>query len=140
MDKEVSVKVTGYGDLTDSDKVVTEALGRFYEKGGSTYVFYELPDENNPQIFIKHKLLLGTNFLGLTKTSQGVKSEVTYIPGRTTSSKYATPYGILDLDFKTKSLSIENNDETLIICLSYDIMMGSEVLSSNNLEIVIYEV
>ena len=140
MEKEVSVKVIGYGDLTDSDKVVTAALGRFYEKDGKSYVFYELPDENNPKVIVKHKLLLGANSLELTKTSQGIKSEVKYIPGKTTSSKYATPYGILDLDFKTKKLGIENNEETLIIELSYDIMMGADVLSSNNLRIELTEV
>ena len=139
MEKEVIVKVIGSGELSDGDQVVTEARGRYYEKDGKTYIFYDLPDENDHSVVVKHKVLLAGNSMKITKTSGDTKSEIHYLPGRKTSSAYATPYGVLDLTFHTKRFDTTKSDGCLIVELVYDILMGEEVLSANNLKMIVTE-
>jgi len=132
---DITVTVTGRGELSGDEKIITAAPGRFYVKNGKKYILYELPDENVPGQIVKHMLILRTASLEINKSAPGLKTRILYELGKRTETDYATPQGIISLSFETDSFAVEENDECLVVEISYRILMGDEVLSRNLLRI-----
>lgn len=132
---DITVTVTGRGELSGDEKIITTAPGRFYVKNSKKYILYELPDENVPGQIVKHVLILRTASLEINKSAPGLKTRILYELGKRTETDYATPQGIISLSFETDSFAVEENDECLIIEISYRILMGDEVLSRNLLTV-----
>ncbi len=132
---DITVTVTGSGELSGDEKIITTAPGRFYVKNGKKYILYELPDENVPGQIVKHMLILRTASLEINKSAPGLKTRILYELGKRTETDYATPQGIISLSFETDSFAVEENDECLVVEISYRILMGDEVLSRNLLRI-----
>lgn len=132
---DITVTVTGSGELSGDEKIITTAPGRFYVKNGKKYILYELPDENVPGQIVKHMLILRTASLEINKSAPGLKTRILYELGKRTETDYATPQGIISLSFETDSFAVEENDECLVVEISYRILMGDEVLSSNLLTV-----
>ena len=135
-DSNVIVTVTGSGELSDGEKIVTTAPGRLYNKSGKKYIIYELPDENVPGQLVKHTLILRKTSLEIGKSAPGLKTRILYETGKRTETDYATPHGLITLSFYTESFAAEENDESLFIELTYAILMGDDVLSRNLLQIL----
>ena len=132
---DITVTVTGSGELSGDEKIITTAPGRFYVKNGKKYILYELPDENVPGQIVKHMLILRTASLEINKSAPGLKTRILYELGKRTETDYATPQGIIALSFETDSFAVEENDECLVVEISYRILMGDEVLSRNLLTV-----
>ena len=133
-DNEVMITVTGSGELTaEGDSVVTRSRGRFFKKNGKIYLLYELPDENEKDLIIKHTVIIRETSMEVKKSGGGMETRIVYAPGVSHETKYATPFGDINLTFVTKSLEVDENDENLTVNVLYDIAMGEEVISKNRL-------
>lgn len=132
---EVTITVTGSGELSADEEIKTVSDGRHYSKNGKRYFLYELPDGNETGRIIKHRLTLHGGSLEITKSAPGYATRILYRPGASTETDYATPHGNIVLTFKTGALSVTENEEKLLIELDYEILAAGETLSKNLLKI-----
>lgn len=127
------VRVVGSGELSGDDKITTVATGRIYTKNNSRYILYETEDENENLLTVKYLLKLTGNSLEMTKTVMGQKTKIVYSPGQATETEYNSPFGSLQLTFRTTSFYITEKEDFLTMQLKYKICMGEDVLSKNEL-------
>ncbi len=138
-DGNVKVKVTGSGELSDNDKIVTEGIGKIYTKKDARYIIYETADDDSRDI-IKQVLKHQNGCLSMSRTYASGKipgCRMIFNPKEITASDYPTPYGLLKLSFKTKMIIWDETDSGIEIKLSYDILMDKDVISRNQLKIEI---
>lgn len=139
-DQDVFVEVTGMGDLSDSERIITKSKGKLYTKGSGRYLVYYVADENNPKILIRHLLKLSGSTLSVSRThptDDGLSSKFVLKTGEKTDSEYNTPFGCLKLTFHTQTLCVSEDDKSIKIKAGYKILMNNETVSKNRLEISI---
>ena len=134
-DSNVTIKVTGSARTDGINAITTRTTGKLYTKGSKRYLLYELPDEDNRMVIVKHMIIFTNRNIEITKSAPGLKTRILYEPGASTETDYSTPYGNLTLVFSTKSITYDENDERLLIEVDYDIFSGGELLSENRLVI-----
>ena len=134
-DSHVTIEVTGSARSDGTNAITTRTTGKLYTKGGKRYLLYELPDEDNRSVVVKHMIIFNNRNIEITKSAPGLKTRILYEPGASTETDYSTPYGNLTLVFSTKSITYDESDVRLLIEVNYDIFSGGELLSENRLVI-----
>ncbi|MBP5491179.1 MAG: DUF1934 domain-containing protein [Lachnospiraceae bacterium] len=129
---DVLLKITGIARSDTED--VTESLvrGSYYCKDGDIYIFYEGVDEETPQLITRHRIVIRGNTAEIQRTG-AIQSKMIIVPGELNQCNYATPYGVLQLDFYGIAVEAEADETGVRIRLNYEIRISDVPVSENEL-------
>ena len=113
--QDSTVKITVTGSSAEGGIVTTRAVGKLYTRSGKRYMLYDLPDENDPRLTVKHMIIFSSRHMEITKSAPGLRTRILYEPGASTETDYSTPYGNLTLTFSTKSIVLDESDDRLML-------------------------
>lgn len=133
MTKEVKISVCGmqWGDGIEENTIESKTGGEYYYKNGSSYIFYEefAEEFSKPS---KTRIKWKGNGLELIRQG-GVDTHMIFEENQTHMTNYVTPYGSLFLGVKTKTVNIEEKEDTISILVEYQLELEEEVLSQHRL-------
>lgn len=111
----------------DIDETIEETSGIFLERAGKKYISYKRSFEGG-----SCDVLLTVSMTHLLQSQQGdIVSHMEFVPGQRTLSAYQTPMGKLDLSVFTRGYSLKQVKNSLTIDMEYDLMTGSEPISTH---------
>ena len=67
-DSNVTIKVTGSARTDGTNAITTRTTGKLYTKGSKRYLLYELPDEDNRMVVVKHMIIFTNRNIEITKS------------------------------------------------------------------------
>ena len=113
MTKECSISIQG---VEGSEKIT--APGRYHEKDGRCYVFFEAQTEDGPE-----KCSLKFDEASLEYTRSGaIRTGIILKTGEKTFAEYSTPYGSFQARFHTGSIRLLREEGQ--ICLDAEYMLS----------------
>lgn len=117
MNKDVLVSVTGVKSNEDEEPVRVVSKGRFYRKGGKTYVKYQQLDFLDN---ISDCVLMYTeNTVEMRKSSVEGRSHMLFEKGRNCKAAYRMPYGTMYVSTNTEEITINESDDLIEIHMEY---------------------
>lgn len=131
---EVFLKITGTAKTDTEDTTETLTGGTCYRKNGLIYLFYDGADDDTPSLITKHRITISGERVEIQKTG-AVRSLMIVERGEVHACDYATPFGILKLEFAGHGITVTEERTRIRIALSYDIRIEGNRISSNYLEI-----
>ena len=141
--KDIMLKITGRQFEGDEphDKMEFVTEGKMYERGGATYLVY---DESEFSGFpgCKTSLKLNGNHVRMKRIGSDLETGTVmeFESGKRFTSKYDTPYGIMDMEILTDRL--DNNlseDGTGNIDIDYHVSLDGAFEGRNELKIEVSE-
>lgn len=128
MNKNVTVKIETVNDYGDTkDRTNISKPGLFYIKNDKRYCLYEDDVSNTIKYY--------DNTVEITRKGEGIFSKLVYKVGEHITTKYTTPYGIMELETYTRVLEIEEQESYVGIYIEYDICMQGAPVSNNTVTI-----
>lgn len=132
MNRNVTLQLKGttLGEQQD----ITEAVhaAEYFYRNGAHYLLYEERDGQGKAQ--KKRLKLRENVLELSGGN-----EMCFEENASHECRYRTPYGELPLTIRTKQIAVCETDGRMEITLRYTLENAGEVISENQMEIVICE-
>lgn len=135
MAQKAMLTLTGRQRDQNGEESVAEsrAEAQYYEKDGSSYIFYEeLPEDSRDAV--KNRIKFKDGLLEMTKRGP-VRSRMVFQAGRTHRADYVTLYGTLPLEVATHKAEIRRLEGRTEIRLEYTLLSGGQFLSRCALDI-----
>lgn len=133
---EVIVKVIGRQTDAAGEENALEvvSIGRHYYKNGINYVLYDERDEES--VITSVLLKIADDKMTIVRRGE-IKHEQSFIKNKRCQGKYVTPYGSLPMAVVTKDLMISFGAVSGDVNVKYDLEVGGEWVSANELSICI---
>lgn len=131
MEGVILLKVIGTQYDSDGNKNVEneEYKGRYFNKNNYHYVVVEDADK---KLIMRYKF----NHRNLNVVKNGeTRANLMFELGQTNICEYATPYGLFPLEFKTKKISLSENEREIHLLVEYEIFNQGELVSFNETKI-----
>lgn len=137
MKKDVYITISGAQLEEDGGEAVTElkVRGQYYEKGSSRYLLYEEQDSETGEI-TRNTLKIEDYTLEISRSGP-LRSRMVFEAGAAHRTSYVTPYGVLQLEIRTKALRSFWGENGGTVQAEYCLTAGNDVLSENRLFIKI---
>ena len=125
-------------DRVDDDKDdVIELMvgGQYYFRNGTHYLLYEETMEGfkeTTQNLVKFR----SNFMEVRKKGT-VNVTMTFEKGKKTTSMYRTPFGMIEMEFETKQVSVEGVGAAMEICAEYVLGMGQNPMADCKMQMLV---
>ena len=116
-----------------ADKTESVMQGVYYEKNKKYYLLYDEVMEGFKEP-VKTKVKFGEDELEITRSGP-VKVRMIFENGKKNVANYITPYGSIQLEINTKSISISNSPDNISISIEYSLESGDELISECNIMI-----
>ena len=129
---DILLKITGTARSETEDTTETLTRGTFYRRNGVLFFFYDGSDDETPELITKHRITVQGNRVQVRK-SGAIETEMVVAPGELNQCDYATPFGILRLDFYGLSVEVTEEASAIRIAMAYEIRIDGTVVSENNL-------
>lgn len=139
MTKDVMIQIKGKQSYPEGEKLetVTEVAAEYYFRNGSHYVMYEEAEEGFKQ---GNKCMLKVHECYVELTKKGlVRSYMVFEEGKLHMTEYHTPFGMVLLGVRTKSVEIVEREETLTIHTEYALESNEELIADCKIQITIQE-
>lgn len=136
MKKDVLVTVRGLQLTPDGDDTIeVVTAGKYYEKDGRRYVFYEELGEDDSSV-VKNTVQIDPDHVevrkrGMINTAMGFEKNTKLL------SLYETPYGQMELGIFTRDIVLEQQEDRLRLALDYRLEMNHEHISDSKIEILV---
>ena len=117
---DILLKITGTAQTDTVDTTETLTRGTFHRHGETLYIFYDGADDETPELITRHRIVIDGDRVEVQK--RGLNQ-----------CDYATPFGILRLDFYGISVNVEQTESCVRIRMSYEIRIDGTVVSENEL-------
>jgi len=132
---DVFLKITGNTktepeQTTDTTEMLTR--GTFYRNHGCLYFFYDGADEETPELITNHRITVKDRRVEVQRRG-AIDTRMIIAPGELNQSDYATPFGILRLDFYGHSVDVTEAESFLRVNMKYEIRIDGTVVSTNEL-------
>lgn len=124
IDVNISMHTEQYDSLGNTDLIQVESKGNLYEKNGDIYVVYKEELEKGV-VHVTTTIKISQNEVSI-KRFGAVKSDMKFVEGLETITKYRTPQGLFDLKITTKKLDINKSNGLIQLNVEYN--MGIEGL------------
>ena len=158
MKKDVTIRITGNQyrernenfpgsseDIRESDVVIQEFSGTYYDKDGMNYILYEEINEDDPETV---KVTLKYDGTSMEITKRGLlNSRMVFKRGESFKSDYVTPFGTFTLGIFTKKYTVssstitplpgteESFPEAINLHAVYDMEINDEFASENEISV-----
>lgn len=135
MTKEVIISICGLhdGPQTDGEAIEMNITGEYYYKNRKHYILYEETAEGEKQK-TKNRIKASEGFLELTKNGL-VSTHMLFEENKKNVTHYHTPYGTLDMGIDTRSVLLQEGENTLDITVDYALEMNQEFVADSNIRI-----
>lgn len=111
------------GDM-EPIEVITPA--KYFLKNGKHYILYDEVVEGVPGV-IKNKIKIdGDSHLEIIKTGI-TNSHMVFETGKTYASSYATPFGMMAVETKTRALNVCVEEDKIVVDTDYTLFVNEEV-------------
>lgn len=141
--KDITIKIVGkrYNGETAEDEMEFVSDGTMYERGGAIYYIYEESEFSGmPGCKTSLKVAEGRVRMKRIGSAAGYGAELVFEKGRRFISRYATPYGPIDMEVLTNRVDAELDPEGFgRIRLDYSICMEGMGEGHNEVDIEIMQ-
>ncbi len=134
MTKEVKIYIKAVHTGSESEEIVEEVQGTYYEKNGYYYVFYEMKEDETHSI--PHMLKCKENHIVLTKKYE-FPVVMEFVKDEITQTLYRTPYGNIPLEVKTTDLSVLSEEHKLLLKFDYELTTDGAEVSRCKMKILV---
>ena len=143
MTKEVLVFIQGlqFADAdidaasTDEelDKIETICPGEYFFRNNTHYVmFEEVMDEITEPV--KNMIKIKDNEFSISKKGP-INVQMVFSEGKKTMTDYFTPFGNIMIALDTHSIDIENNEDSLKVCIKYALEANYQFIADCNITV-----
>ena len=129
---DILLKITGTARSETEDTTETLTRGTFYRNNGTLYFFYDGSDDETPELITNHRITVQDSRVEVQKRG-AIQTKMVIAPGELNQCDYATPFGILRLDFYGTSVDVTETPESVRIAMNYEIRIDGTVVSENEL-------
>ena len=130
--ENVLVTVRGLQSTPDDDdsiEVVTR--GRYYERAGKSYVFYEEEGEE-PEEKVRNLVEISPEHVEVIKKGL-IDTRLSFEKGQKLKSMYQTPFGRMEMGVFTENIEFSREDDGLKMELDYRLEVNNEHVSINRI-------
>lgn len=139
MKRDVTLSITGnhtIGDM-ESDNVATVAQGQYFKRNKSHYVLYEEAIEGYEEP-CKNRIKFTENTVEMMKKGI-VDTIMLFEENQTHLMQYQTPFGNLLFGVNTGKISVEEQEDHIVIYIDYVLELDEKPMSECNVKIEIRE-
>lgn len=122
-----------------SDKIELETSASYVQRGSSRYISYREYDSRDPSVHYRTTVKIYENGVVTVMKGGEENHNLTLEKGKRHKCEYNTPYGSITLGIYTESVRIDLDDHGGELQVSYNIDIGSELASKNELTLIIKE-
>lgn len=134
MTKEILISIEGRQPGSGEEPVIVKAKGEYNHVNGSHFIRYE--ERQTEEDAVIHNMIKISAMQVIISKSGAVQTHMVFDTGEMTRSSYQTPYGLIDLDIKTKSIYLIEKEDSLQLKMEYSLASEGSHLSDN--EIIIH--
>ena len=125
MTKDVLVTVRGLQMTPDGDDTIeVTTTGKYYEKDGKRYLFYDEIGDDSIQITEEH---VSVSKKGLINAQMNFEKENKLV------SVYETPYGQMEMGVYTTGICLDERDDFLELKLEYLLEINNQHVSDSEI-------
>lgn len=132
------IQVTGIADSEGEETTETICRGVVQElppvKGGGFLFDYQTADDENPADITANVITVNGERARILRKGS-VNAEILVVPGETHPCIYETAYGTLSFDIAGREVTVTKEENRIVAGLSYEILSGGDILSSNTIRI-----
>ena len=138
MTQDVIVYLTGMqfemGAGGDSEPIETVSAGKYYEKDGKHYVFYDEPVEGERTV-IKNRLTFYDRTLEVSKKGP-INVHMVFEENKQNLTEYTTPFGRMMIGINTGKMTIDlSKEEEYLLTADYTLDANYEFLAECKIKI-----
>ncbi len=111
----------------ESDVIELVVGGQYYFRNGTHYLLYEETMEGFTEA-TQNLVKARNNFMEVRKKGT-VNVTMTFEKGKKNTSLYKTPFGMLEMEFETKKVSIDPVGVSMEICAEYVLGVGGNPMA-----------
>ena len=129
MTREVSITIEGIQIGAEDSPILITAFGTYHLHNDRHYIQYEEQAEEGSGC-IKNMIKIGTKQVEMTRKG-AASSEMSFHLERKTEIIYRTPYGSLFFEAQTSQITVLEEENSLVITLTYSLYSKDEHISDN---------
>lgn len=135
MTKEVIVKIKGKQCYPEEEAVetVTESNGEYYLRNGAHYVVYEEQEASFTQS-TRSMLKVRGEHVELTKKGL-IQCSMVFEEGKQHVMEYRTPFGMVPMEIKTKSVKLSEEENALRVQICYELYSNEALMAESDIAI-----
>lgn len=139
MTKDVMLTIKGVQKYPSEEPVetVTEVNAEYFLRGNSRYVLFEEKQEGFAES-VKGMLKIKDNSVELTKKGL-IQSHMVFEPDMLCMTEYRTPFGMMLLGVRTKSIRMLDAQNRINIDIQYLLESEEQILAESSIQITIRE-
>lgn len=137
MKKNVVITVRGLQPEVDADEPIEViSAGTYMRKDNTHYLSYEEADDSGN--ITKNRIKITDASIEMVKKG-AVATQMMFLLGEKQYACYTTPFGDLTLGITTKTISVTDEEETLLAKLCYGLEINGEHVSDCELNVEVHE-
>lgn len=134
MTEKVFIEIKGLQPGSGDEPIEARLQGRYGLINGSHCISYE---ERLSDGSISKNIIKAAGDRVTVSRKNGVDSRLVFDPNKITGANYHTPYGSISMSIRTKTITVRDNPDLIVIGLEYSLLSGESLISDNQLEIKI---
>lgn len=119
----------------EDDVIELMVGGQYYFRNGTHYLLYEETMEGFTEI-TQNLVKFRGDFMEVRKKGT-VNVTMTFEKGQKNISMYKTPFGMLEMEFETKKVSIKNVGTNMEICAEYVLGMSGNPIADCKMQMLV---
>lgn len=136
MQREVLIFIKGIDGNGDEDDIENIHGGLFYQKNGKVYIKYDYCTEDGSKI----QSMIKISEKEVEMTNKGaVNSKMVFMLGQSMENSYESPYGVLDMEVKTRVIRVEEKMDSYNLELEYDIYFNGQYSNTRHVFVRVVE-
>ncbi|MBE5883822.1 MAG: DUF1934 domain-containing protein [Lachnospiraceae bacterium] len=138
MKREVKLAISGmHFDAGEENELETFVRAEYFCKNGSHYVIYEEKQEGFEESS-RNRIKFKPGLVELTR--QGIlRTHMIFEENQKHMTEYVTPYGELLLGINTKSICMQEEENSILVTVEYSLEADGDFLSDCKIRILIKE-
>lgn len=131
---EVLFRITGVAKTDTEDVTETLTRGTLERVGDALLLYYVGADEETPELVTEHHITVTENRVEVIRTG-AIQTTMIIETGELHRCEYATPFGLLLLDFRGERVNVGETESGVRVETAYEICIENVVVSTNSLTI-----
>ncbi len=134
MTKDVLIRIRGLQVMhEESDDIEMITTGDYYQKNGKHYIIYHEKMEGM-EGSVKNTLKISDQTIAIKKDGYAATNMV-FQKNKKNTTCYATPMGDLTIGISTKDISLQEDEDNLIVSIGYALDINYEFVSDNSIQL-----
>ncbi|MDO5100305.1 MAG: DUF1934 domain-containing protein [Eubacteriales bacterium] len=135
MRRAVEVHLRSIHRLDGEEAVtLTQAQGQYHHSPRMRLLFFrEHRTQEDEQV--DHKLVIEQDGVRLERFYPGYHTQLGFYPGRRQESLYRTPFGEIPMEIETETVSVQEDEQQLVIELKYRLYTQGQLLGEYEMKI-----